>query len=178
MSSESETDTVSQRDPLLSATKAQLMNRAHILVTSITKIATGDSSKLNKTDIRDITTWGQELLAVVTHLDLRLAEAEIQVTKCKLEASKAASRALTLGATEDTAAQETGFAPRAMRGAMSYAGALKVARGAPPKPLPSARGPVLAVYPGSEDTARTAEETKNYLRPALIRLNSMYKSTN
>ncbi|GBP72908.1 hypothetical protein EVAR_63469_1 [Eumeta japonica] len=61
MSCDNETDDATQWDFLLAAFKTQLMNKVHKTVASITKIATRDSSKLNKTDIRDIITWRQEL---------------------------------------------------------------------------------------------------------------------
>ncbi|GBP16603.1 hypothetical protein EVAR_19398_1 [Eumeta japonica] len=55
----------------LTASKTELMDRA---ISAITHIATEDRSELNKNVIRDISTWGQEFLAVVAHLDLRLTK--------------------------------------------------------------------------------------------------------
>ncbi|GBP96302.1 Retrovirus-related Pol polyprotein from type-1 retrotransposable element R1 [Eumeta japonica] len=163
VSSDSDAEESAEREGLTVTTKAQLMDRAHKAVTAIAQIAIGDTSKLNKNDIRDINMWGQEILAVVAHLDLKLAEMELDVAKHKLEAAKARAQvaatgrlmALTPSASEATVER------------ISYAGALKIGRGAPPKPLPAARGPVIAIYPASEESAKTAEETKKIFKASV-----------
>ncbi|GBP95674.1 Retrovirus-related Pol polyprotein from type-1 retrotransposable element R1 [Eumeta japonica] len=162
VSTESEDDAITEKTLGAAATKAQLMDRAHKAVTAITQIATSNTAKLNKNDIRDISMWGQEVLAVVAHLDIRLAEAELEIAKYKLEAARLKTKAVN-----ETVAMG-GCTVTGRSGAVSYAGALKMGRGIPPKPLPDSRlQTVLAIYPENTDKTKTAEDTKKMFKASV-----------
>ncbi|GBP46667.1 hypothetical protein EVAR_86919_1 [Eumeta japonica] len=58
----------------------------------------------------------------------------------------------------------TPSAPEPVAAGISYAGALKIGKGVPPKPLLATREPVIAIYP---ENAKTAEETKKIFKASV-----------
>ncbi|GBP21027.1 Uncharacterized 50 kDa protein in type I retrotransposable element R1DM [Eumeta japonica] len=142
---------------LRGASKEELLERVHRAVKAIFSVVTGPGSKVNKSDTNSVASNGQDILAVVAALNLRLAEAELATASAKLEAA----RAVTVRG-EPSATQPEG---------KSYASALRLpgpprASGEMKRP---AGGPVLAFYPVAEqaEIIKTAEETKKLLKSAM-----------
>ncbi|GBP97355.1 hypothetical protein EVAR_103868_1 [Eumeta japonica] len=142
---------------LRDSSKEELLSRAHGAIKAIFGVVTGPGSKLNKNDTNSVASHGQDILAVVAALNLRLAEAELAAASAKLEAARAVA-----ACGEPSVAQPAG---------KSYATALKLsgpARASAEMKRP-ASGPVLAFYPAAEqaDNIKTAEETKKVLKSAM-----------
>jgi hypothetical protein len=131
-------------DDISSATKLELMERVRVAVVGIRGVVNGPGSKLNKSEAGKVTTWGEEILAVVAALQIRLGEAELR-----------AATAVAMPA-PGAAAQP----------AASYASMLRAPRGREGIPIPEA-GPVLAFYPTEEPEKKTAEDTKRILKAAV-----------
>ncbi|GBP63884.1 Uncharacterized 50 kDa protein in type I retrotransposable element R1DM [Eumeta japonica] len=142
---------------LRDSSKEELLSRVHGAIKAIFGVVTGPGPKLNKNDTNSVASHGQDILAVVATLSLRLAEAELAAASAKLETARAVA-----------ACGEQSFAQPAGK---SYTTALKLsgpARASAEVKRP-ASGPVLAFYPAAEqaDNIKTAEETKKVLKSAM-----------
>ncbi|GBP83128.1 Putative 115 kDa protein in type-1 retrotransposable element R1DM [Eumeta japonica] len=81
---------------LRGATQEDLVERIHDAIKAIFEVVMSPGSKLNRSDTNSVASHGRDILAVVTALNLRLAEAKLATANAKLEAVRAvaASRAL------------------------------------------------------------------------------------
>lgn len=136
--------------------KVQLLDAVHAAVKGIALVANA-TNKLNMTDKGTISGHSQDILAVVSALELRLADAEHQVTALKLRCTTLELEA----ATPRTAAQP----PQAAAQPDSYAARLKLPRGKPELTVQS-RGPAVLFYPADE-SIKSSEETKAALIKAV-----------
>ncbi|GBP65879.1 hypothetical protein EVAR_85147_1 [Eumeta japonica] len=129
-------DDQSTEQTLRRASKEELMNWTHEAVKSIFSLVTGPGSKLNKSDTNSIAMCGQDILAIVAALNLRLAEVELAMASAKLEVTR------TGRIMSDEAADAS--RPRSHASALKLAGNDKRAAIEIKK---QEGGPVLAIYP-------------------------------
>ncbi|GBP96303.1 Uncharacterized 50 kDa protein in type I retrotransposable element R1DM [Eumeta japonica] len=97
--SETQEDDDTERS-LRGASKEELLERVHRAVKAIFSVVTGPGSKVNKSDTNSVASNGQDILAVVAALNLRLAEAELATASAKLEAARAVTVRGELSATQ------------------------------------------------------------------------------
>lgn len=144
---------------LAAMNKIQLLDAVHTAVKGIAAVANA-ANKLNMADKGSISGHSQDILAVVSALELRLADAEHQVTALKLKC--------TTMELEAAIPRTTGNLPvKPMASQDSYAARLKLPKGKSEfTPIPAPMGPVLAFYPAC-DKLKTAEDTKTELKKAI-----------
>ncbi|CAD0193883.1 unnamed protein product [Chrysodeixis includens] len=133
--------------------KEALIDAVHAAVKAIAGVANA-SNKLNIGDKNTIAGHGQDILAIVAQLALRLAGAEHEVSAGRLRAAELNSSRVLAAPTV------TATAP-----APSYANALKLPHGKPPMPVAS-RGPAVIFYP-TRDDIKTSDDTKKLLQEAV-----------
>ncbi|CAH2065213.1 unnamed protein product, partial [Iphiclides podalirius] len=137
--------------------KVQLLDAVHTAIKGIAAVA-NVTNKLNMAHKAAISGHSQDVLAVVSALELRLAETEHQVTALKLKCTsmelEAASPRVTV-----TASQQ------ALPVADSYASRLKLPRGKPEMAV-QPKGPAVIFYP-SDESIKSSEVTKAALIKAV-----------
>lgn len=159
------------KDRLLNASKAELLSWAHDAVAGIMDATKASSSKMNKSEIAKIGSYGQEVLAVVAALSLRVADLELEVSKVTEQCG-----AIIVSKFEDidqavknlrdaTKHAPQGAAPA--RETVSYAGKLRLGNQTEVA-KPQHQGPTLAVYPQEgESTLKTANDTRAEIKKTL-----------
>lgn len=134
-----------ETDPLAAATVPQLVSIATSSTRGIMEAVRAKSSRLNKEEVAAMGAYTERLAAVVTHLTLRLAEAEKR----------------TIEMVRDPIL----VAPMSMP-ATSYADKLRMGRRSVPKPATPCQ--TLAVYPAEKDgQLQTAEDTKAVIKRSI-----------
>lgn len=143
--------------------KLQLLDMVYAAIRGIA-LVTNDSKKMNILDKTTVSGHSQNILAAVAALELRLADAEHQVSATKLRAANSeleySRKLLNLGAAGPAASAAT--LPPVVP---SYANALKLPKGKAPLDLVK-QGPAVIFYPVDE-TIKTSEETKKMLQQAV-----------
>ncbi|PZC73931.1 hypothetical protein B5X24_HaOG208503 [Helicoverpa armigera] len=133
-----------QVDQLADAPLEQLAGMATASTQGIMEAVRSKSSKLNKDEMAAIGVHTERLLAVVTHLTLRLATAE-------------------------RAAQRLPVAEPAAPTPLSFANALRLGKTTAPVPIVPPPGPAVAIYPAEDQRGviKTADDTRRTLLDAV-----------
>lgn len=133
--------------------KLEMLDVVRASLKKIIGIVSGPGSKLNKTDVGSVYGCTQDVLSIVSALELQLSETErrADLAEAKLASTRAQD---SMGAA----------AARPVGTAMSFAQALKTGKGSALRPVKAGAGPVLAFYPKEEAESNTSEGTKAELK--------------
>lgn len=143
------------QDPMAEASVAQLVSIATSSTKGIMEAVKAKSSRLNKEEIAAMGAYTERLASVITHLTLRLAEAEKRTADTIRAQEVAPPTAPTREGVQMAAGPPVTYADRLRMGARST-----------PKPVPG--GPTLAIYPVEKDgVLKTAEDTKAFLQKTI-----------
>ncbi|KAH9628490.1 hypothetical protein HF086_015765 [Spodoptera exigua] len=112
---------------LAAMTKTELIERAYEAVKIISGVANA-ANKLNMADKTAISGQGQDILAVVAALNVRLAEAEHEVTAMKLRVASMELTVATAGVATQLIQEQGGQENKVI----NYASVLKLLKGKPP----------------------------------------------
>lgn len=135
-------------DPLATATVAQLVTVATTSTRGIMEAVRAKSSRLNKEEMASMGLFTERVASVVTHLTMRLAEAEKELASLRARPQLAAVQCA---------------APAPVP---TYADRLRMGKRSTPKPAPG--GPTLAIYPADKDgDCKTAEDTKALVKKSV-----------
>lgn len=148
---------------LAGLTKLELMDKVHGAIQGIMGVMKAPN-KLNVADKVAVSTYGQEVIAVVAALELSLAEVEHRALEGKARIAHLELELLKASAEGGNAIRDT---RQHTTGVPTYAGCLKLAnsRSVPKPAVPS--GAVLAIYPTEDGKARTSEDTKEALKKGI-----------
>ncbi|KAJ0169177.1 hypothetical protein K1T71_014903 [Dendrolimus kikuchii] len=141
--------------------KSSLVVAVHASIKTIGAVCNAPN-KLNIGDKTTIAGHGQDIIALVAQLALRLADAENEVSLQKQQP-----------ATHPVPAYPLPILPQPGR---SYAGALKLPSGKT-EPLPRDTGPAVIFYPKPDSDIKSSEETKKALQNAVTPAASGIKVT-